>query len=153
MVASTMHNPHYLPERGDVVDIKAIGGTSLMSSQMQPVLSVSSSVSVSESLAAAVQMLVNLNEEEFLTSLTPDSYQQLTAVQAALSTVVGEDENHLFAPLATFISNLIKDREDEPKTFASDKVRPVRGLAVAAAGEDKPDYTTARLSSLHLTQR
>ena len=52
-----------------------------MSSQMQPVSSVSSSVSVSESLAAAVQMLVNLNEEEFLTSLTPDSYQQLTAVQ------------------------------------------------------------------------
>ena len=149
MVASTMHNPHYLPERGDVVDIKAIGGTSLMSSQMQPVLSVSSSVSVSESLAAAVQMLVSLNEEEFLTSLTPDSYQQLTAVQAALSTVVGEDENHLFAPLATFISNLIKNREDEPKTFASDKVRPVRGLAVAAAGEDEPDYTTAMLISVN----
>ena len=117
-----------------------------MSSQKQPVLSVSSSVSVSESLAATVQMLVSLNEEEFLTSLTPDSYQQLTAVQAALSTVVGEDENHLFAPLATFISNLIKD---EPKTFASDKVRPVRGLAVAAAGEDEPDYTTARLISVN----
>ena len=120
-----------------------------MSSQKQPVLSVSSSVSVSESLVAAVQMLVNLNEEEFLTSLTPDSYQQLTAVQAALSTVVGEDENHLFAPLATFISNLIKNREDEPKTLASDKVRPVRGLAVAAAGEDEPDYTTTRLISVN----
>ena len=119
-----------------------------MSSQMQPVSSVSSSVSVSESLAAAVQMLVSLNEE-FLTSLTPDSYQQLTAVQAALSTVVGEDENHLFAPMATFISNLIKNREDEPKTLASDKVRPVRGLAVAAAEEDEPDYTMAMLISVN----
>ena len=63
--------------------------------------------------------------------------------------MVGEDENHLFSPLATFISNLIKNREDEPKTLASDKVRPVRGLAVAAAGEDEPDYTTARLISVN----
>ena len=119
-----------------------------MSSQMQPVLSVSS-VSVSESLAATVQLLVNLNEAELLSSLTPEAAQQLTAVQAALSKVVGEDENHLFAPLATFISNLIKNREDEPKTPASDKVRPVRGLAVAAAEADEPDYTTARLISVN----
>ena len=119
-----------------------------MSSHKQPVLSVSSSVSVSESLAATVQTLVHLNETEFLTSLTPDSYQQLTAVQAALSTVVGEDENHLFAPLATFITNLIKNHVDSPKIPACDKVRPVRGHA-EEANEDEPEYTADMLISVN----
>ena len=119
-----------------------------MSSHKQPVPSVSSSVSVSESLAATVQTLVHLNEAEFLASLTPDSYQQLTAVQAALSTVVGEDENHLFAPLATFITNLIKNHVDSPKILASDKVRPVRGHA-EEANADEPDYTADMLISVN----
>ena len=119
-----------------------------MSTHKQPISSVSSSVSVSESLAATVQTLVRLNEEEFLTSLTPDGYQQLTAVQSALSTVVGEDENHLFAPLATFISNLIKNQEDERKIRASDKTRPVRGHAETAT-EDEPEYTADMLISVN----
>ena len=78
-----------------------------MSSQRQPVLSVSSSVSVSESLAAAVQMLVSLNEEEFLTSLTPEDRRQLAAALDALRSVIGEEENHLFTSLMDFIGNLI----------------------------------------------
>ena len=118
-----------------------------MSTHKQPVPSVAS-VSVSESLAATVQTLVRLNEEEFFSSLTPDSYQQLTAVQAALSTVVGEDENHLFAPLATFISNLIKNQEDERKIRASDKTRPVRGRAETAT-EAEPEYTADMLISVN----
>ena len=78
-----------------------------MSSQIQPVLSVSSSVSVSESLAAAVETLVSLNEEEFLTSLTPEDRRQLAAALDALRSVIGEEENHLFTPLMDFIGNLI----------------------------------------------
>ena len=113
-----------------------------MSTHKQPISS------VSESLAATVQTLVRLNEEEFLTSLTPDSYQQLTAVQAALSTVVGEDENHLFAPLATFISNLIKNQEDERKIRVSDKTRPMRGHAEKAT-EAEPEYTADMLISVN----
>ena len=119
-----------------------------MSSHKQPVPSVSSSVSVSESLAATVQTLVRLNEAEFLTSLTPDSYQQLTAVQTALSTVVGKDENHLFAPLATFITNLIKNHVDSPKILAGDKGRPVREHA-EEANEDEPEYTADMLISVN----
>ena len=79
-----------------------------MSSHKQPSPSVSSSVSVSESLAATVQTLVRLNEAEFLTSLTPADRRQLAAALAALRSVVGEEENHLFAPLMDFIGNLIE---------------------------------------------
>ena len=77
----------------------------LMSSQMQPVLS---SVSVSESLAATVQLLVSLNEKEFLTSLTPEDRRQLAAALEALRSVIGEEENHLFMPLMDFVGNLIE---------------------------------------------
>ena len=86
-----------------------------MSSQIQPVLSVSSSVSVSESLAATVQMLVSLNEEEFLTSLTPEDLRQLAAALDALRSVIGEEENHLFTPLMDFIGNLIEADPGESK--------------------------------------
>ena len=86
-----------------------------MSSQIQPVLSVSSSVSVSESLAAAVETLVSLNEEEFLTSLTPEDRRQLAAALDALRSVIGEEENHLFTPLMAFIGNLIEADPGESK--------------------------------------
>ena len=79
-----------------------------MSTHKQPIPSVSSSVSVSESLAATVQTLVRLNEEEFLTSLTPEDRGQLAAALAALQSVVGEEENHLLAPLMDFIENLVE---------------------------------------------
>ena len=133
MVASTMHNPHYLPERGDVVDIKAIGGNSLMSSQKQPVLSVSSSVSVSESLVAVVQMLVNLNEEEFLTSLTPEDRRQLAAALDALRSVIGEEENHLFTPLMDFIGNLIEADPGEGKKAKRKWVKNARMIRLPRA--------------------
>ena len=79
-----------------------------MSTHKQPIPSVSSSVSVSESLAATVQTLVRLNEEEFLTSLTPEDRGQLAAALAALQSVVGEEENHILAPLMDFIANLVE---------------------------------------------
>lgn len=79
-----------------------------MSSHKQPVPSVSSSVSVSESLAATVQTLVRLNEAELLSSLTSADAQQLTAALEALTSVVGEDEEHLFVPLVDFIGNLLE---------------------------------------------
>ena len=79
-----------------------------MSTHKQPIPSVSASVSVSESLAATVQTLVRLNEEEFLTSLTPEDRGQLAAALAALRSVVGEEENHLLTPLMDFIGNLIE---------------------------------------------
>ena len=76
-----------------------------MSSQIQPV---SSSVSVSESMVATVQLLVSLNEAELLSSLTPQAAQQLTEALEALTCVAGEDEEHLFAPLVDFIINLLE---------------------------------------------
>ena len=79
-----------------------------MSSHKQPVPSVSSSVSVSESLAATVQTLVRLNEAELLSSLTSADAQQLTAALEALTRVVGEDEEHLFVSLVDFIGNLLE---------------------------------------------
>ena len=113
-----------------------------MSTHKQPIPSVSSSVSVSESLAATVQTLVRLNEEEFLTSLTPEDRGQLTAALAALQSVVGEEENHLLAPLMDFIANLverelagikksetkigIKCQNDSSATGAPDSQRPER---------------------------
>ena len=97
-----------------------------MSSQMQPVLSVSSSVSVSESLAAAVQMLVNLNEEEFLTSLTLEDAQQLTAALETLTCVVGEDEEHLFVPLVDFIVRLLEKCGQEVEVPARRRPRHPR---------------------------
>ena len=79
-----------------------------MSTHKQPIPSASASVSVSESLAATVQTLVRLNEEEFLTSLTPEDRGQLAAALEALRSVVGEEENHLLAPLMDFIANLVE---------------------------------------------
>ena len=112
-----------------------------MSTHKQPVPSVAS-VSVSESLAATVQTLVRLNEEEFLTSLTPEDRGQLAAALAALRSVVGEEENHLLAPLMDFIGNLverelvdikkseakigIKSQKDSSATGAPDSHRPER---------------------------
>ena len=112
-----------------------------MSTQKQPIPSVAS-VSVSESLAATVQTLVNLNEEEFLTSLTPEDRGQLAAALAALQSVVGEEENHILAPLMDFIANLverelvgieksvakidIKCQNDSSATGAPDSHRPER---------------------------
>ena len=94
----------------------------LMSSQMQSV----SSVSVSESLAATVQMLVNLNEEEFLTSLTPEDRRQLAAALDALRSVIGEAENHLFTPLMDFVGNLIEAAPGEEKKAKSKWVKNAR---------------------------
>ena len=97
-----------------------------MSSQKQPVLSVSSPVSVSESLAATVETLVSLNEEEFLTSLTLEDAQQLTEALETLTCVVGEDEEHLFVPLVDFIVRLLEKCGQEVEVPARRRPRHPR---------------------------
>ena len=85
-----------------------------MSTHKQPIPSVAS-VSVSESLAATVQTLVRLNETELLSSLNSEDAKQLTEALEALTRVAGEDEEHLFVPLADFIGNLLEKCEKEPE--------------------------------------
>ena len=115
-----------------------------MSSQMQPV---SSSVRVSESLAATVQLLVSLNEAELLSSLTPQAAQQLTAALEALTCVAGEDEEHLFAPLVDFIINLLEKCGQEIKVPARHRRHHPRHpqRKRCSASENRPRVKLAEL--------
>ena len=67
----------------------------------------------SQLLAATVDTLVEVNENQFSASLTDADYQRLVASLDKLIDVVGEDENHLLAPLMDFIGNLIEKYEEE----------------------------------------
>ena len=111
--------------------------------------------SPSELLAATVDTLVEVNEDQFLASLTDADRQQLIATLDKLIDVVGEDENHLLTPLMNFIGNLIEKYEEqltmenwtesldneESRTERDASLRiPPRGLA-AAYGDDEPEYT------------
>ena len=97
-----------------------------MSTHKQPVPSVALSVSVSESLAATVQTLVRLNEEELLSSLNSEDAKQLTEALEALTRVAGEDEEHLFVPLVDFIGNLLEKCGQEPEGQVCRQCRPPR---------------------------
>ncbi len=106
-------------------------------------------------LAATVDTLVEVNEDKFLASLTDTDYQRLVASLNKLIDVVGEDGNHLLAPLTHFIGNLIEKYEEkfdmavlpEPSSEreTGDPWEALlhlgpRGLE-AAYGEDEHDYT------------
>ena len=105
--------------------------------------------SPSQSFVAAVEMLVGVTEDKFLASLTDDDCQRLAAARDKLTDLVGEAENHLFAPLTNFIGNLIEKHEEKSdmailaespdQRDALLSLGP-RGLE-AAYGDDEPDYT------------
>lgn len=62
--------------------------------------------------------IVSENEDHLVASLTIDDYQRLAAARDKLINVVGEDENHFLTPLIDFITNLIRncDQESNPST-------------------------------------
>ena len=114
-------------------------------------------------LIAVVDSLVNITEDQLLTTLTENDYQELVAALDELIDVVGEDENHLFAPLMHFIGKLIEkheetsnvthqyeslDREEVETELRSGLRSPVRGLE-AAYGDDEPEYTLDMLISVN----
>ena len=114
-------------------------------------------------LAATVDTLVEVNEEQFLASLTDTDCQHLVASLDKLIDVVGEDENHLLAPLMNFIGNLIDkyeeqstmenwteplNREEAETEWDSSLRLPARGLE-AAYGDDEPEYTLDMLISVN----
>ncbi len=94
-------------------------------------------------LIAAVDTLVNITEDQLLTTLTENDYQELVAALNKLIDVVGEDENHFLAPLMEFIGNLIEKYKGEVDMTASRP--PGRGLR-AAYNADEPEYTPAQLN-------
>ena len=113
-------------------------------------------------LAATVDTLVEVNEDQFLAPLTDADRQRLIASLDKLIDVVGEDENHLLAPLSHFIGNLIEKYEEqstmtnrtesvdkETKTERDANLRlPARGLE-AAYSDDEPEYTLDMLTSVN----
>ena len=116
-----------------------------------------------QSLAATVDTLVEINEDQFFTSLTDEDRQRLVASLDKLIDVVGEDETHPFVPLMNFIGNLIEKYEEqstmanwteplnveEAKTEQGPELRlPARGLE-AAYGDDEPEYTLDMLISVN----
>ena len=119
--------------------------------------------SPSQSLAAIVDTLVGVPEDQFLNSLTEDDYQRFVASLDKLIDVVGEDEAHPLAPLMNFIGNLIEkyeeqstmanwteslNREEVETDLDSGMRLPARGLA-AAYGDDEPEYTLDMLTSVN----
>ena len=114
-------------------------------------------------LVAAVDTFVNVTEDQLLTELTENDYQELVAALDKLIDVVGEDENHFLAPLMHFIGNLIAKYEEqstitnwtessdaeETKTERNASLRlPVRGLE-AAYSNDEPEYTLDMLTEVN----
>ncbi len=94
-------------------------------------------------LIAAVDTLVNITEDQLLTTLTENDYQELVVALDKLIDVVGEDENHFLVPLMEFIGNLIEKYKGEVDMTASRP--PGRGLR-AAYNADEPEYTPAQLN-------
>ena len=114
-------------------------------------------------LVGAVDALVNVTENQLLTTLTENDYQELVAALDKLIDVVGEDENHFLAPLMHFIGNLIAKYEEQSTitnwTESSDaeetKIErnaslwlPARGLE-AAYSNDEPEYTLDTLTEVN----
>ena len=114
-------------------------------------------------LIAAVDTLVNITEDQLLTTLTENDYQELVAALDKLIDFVGEDENHFLDPLMHFIGNLIAKYEEqstitnwtessnaeETKTERNTSLRlPVRGLE-AAYSNDEPEYTLDMLTEVN----
>jgi len=113
-------------------------------------------------LAATVDTLLEVNEDQFLASLTDVDRQQLVTTLDKLIDVVGEDENHPLTPLMNFIGNLIEKYEEQAtmenwteSTDEETKIEPDSGLRLpargleAAYGDDEPEYTLDMLTDVN----
>ena len=92
--------------------------------------------SATQSLTAAVDALAGTTEDQFLASLTDNDYQRLVTSLNKLIDIVGEDENHLLAPLMDFIDNLIKKYEEK---IGMTVYLPWRRLRAASADDEPAD--------------
>ena len=110
------------------------------------------------SIAASVAILAGFackNESEFFTLLMDENCQSLIASLDELIDVVGENDDHLFAPLIHFIGKLVEQYEERSGTTDSDlslededlKNEWISRLRLSAQGleaaysADEPEYT------------
>jgi uncharacterized protein (DUF1778 family) len=112
-------------------------------------------------LIAAVDTLVNITEDQLLTTLTENDYQRLVAALDKLIDVVGESENHLLSLLMHFIGKLIEKYEEESDATAwneslegeeaeSESELPLFSQGLEAAyGNNEPEYTPDMLISIN----
>ena len=83
----------------------------------------------SRSLVVVVEALVEIvgeSEDHLAALLTIDDYQRLAAARDKLINIVGEDENHFLTPLIDFITNLIRNHEEESNSLTEKQHRSAR---------------------------
>ena len=97
--------------------------------------------SPSQSLAAAVDALVAVNEDQFRASLTDEDRQRLIAATDKLRDIIGTERKHFLIPLIDFIDNLIENREEEPGMETRKLRRPRRSRRT----EGRPRFKLADL--------
>lgn len=161
MGVNSMSTPSHHPLQGTPeLDIKPIPG-----------IQVTEASDTTPLLAAIANTFIGVDEDTFFASVTSADYEQLIATLDALIDVVGEDKNHLLAPLMEFIGNLVEKcqvvyGEDEPKytpdmliSLNPDAEEPnakwstgapsgAHGLE-AAYGENEPEYTPDMLIAIN----
>ena len=79
-----------------------------------------------QSLAAVVDVLVDVNEDQFRTSLTEKDRQRLVVAIGKLRDIIGTERKHFLIPLIDLIDNLIENREEEPGMEPRKLRRPKR---------------------------
>ena len=95
--------------------------------------------SPAQSLAAVVDVLVDVNEDQFRTSLTEKDRQKLVAAIGKLRDIIGTERKHFLIPLIDFIDNLIENREEEPGMETRKLRRPRRSRRT----EERPRFKLA----------
>ncbi len=161
MGVNSMSTPNHrhlqgAPER----DIKAISG-----------IQVTKASDTTTLLVAIANTFTGVDEDTFFASVTSDDYEQLIATLDALIDVVGEDKNHLLAPLMEFIGNLVEkcqavygedehkytpdmfislnpDAEEPSAKWSTGAPSSAHGLE-AAYGENEPEYTPDMLIAIN----
>ena len=101
-----------------------------------------------QSLVAAVELLVSIideNKHQSLASLTTEDYQRLAKAQDKLINIVGEDENHLLAPLVNFIGNLVRNPEEKSNPLIEERHRRARRPKRDTSSADRPRVKLANL--------
>ena len=102
----------------------------------------------SRSLVAVVDALVEIvgeSEDHLAASLTINDYQRLAAARDKLINVVGEDENHFLTPLIDFITNLIRNCDEESNPSTEKQHRPARRRNRETSEENRPRVKLADL--------
>lgn len=102
----------------------------------------------SRSLVTVVDALVEIvgeSEDNLAAALTIDDYQRLAAAQDKLINVVDEDENHFLTPLIDFITNLIRNCDEESNPSTEKQHRPARRRNRETSEANRPRVKLADL--------